>query len=151
MTSHLVCTVVLFSKSLWEMVELGLLPASEFEEFNRFKPLQDKIFGSKILSKMLASLAFCLEILLRKIPSVKGLNGLNSSSQTQMQALIWPFLKVTLKFHMKPSSQLISQSDFEKSSTVQPKWEVKWMSEFLNNSFHHFSPFSSRNCQRLEI
>ena len=88
-----------------------------------------KILHRKILDCMLASLAFCWEILLRKIPSGKGLNRLNSSSQTQMRVitLIWPFLKVT-----------------EKSRTVRTKWDVKWMSEFFNNSFHHFQVRTAR-------
>ena len=74
--------------------------------------------------------AFCLKILLRKILSGKGLNRLNSSSQTQMQVIapIWPFLKMTLK----------------KTKTVQTKRDVKWMSEFLNNSFHHFQVRTAR-------
>ena len=69
-----------------------------------------KILLRKILACMLAALVFRFEIFLRKISSGKGLNRLNSSSQTQMQviALIRPFLKVILKFHMKPFSQLIS-------------------------------------------
>ena len=86
-----------------------------------------KILLRKILDCMLASLAFCLKILLRKIPSGKGLNRLNSSSQMQVIAPIWPFLKVNLK------------------KAVQTEWDVKWMSEFFDNSFHHFQVRTARD------